>query len=163
MTEYRNHPLSRSGFTLVELLIVVAMIAIMAAIVVPMAVDTSDFQAKAAAETLVAALEHAQTEAIVRQEPVTVTFDVTAETYSLSNASGPLIHPIDKKTYVVGLGPSSDLPEVEIVSANFDGSNTVTFDVLGAPDSAGSVKLQAGTDVYTVDVMAATGLVSIGE
>jgi prepilin-type N-terminal cleavage/methylation domain-containing protein len=163
MTKLRKYRITSPGFTVIELLIVIALISIMAAIVVPMATDTSDFQVKAAAETLVAALEHAQTEAIVRQEPVTVTFDLTAETYSLSNASGPLIHPIDKKTYVVGLGPSSDLPEVVIVSASFGGSNTVTFDVLGAPDAAGTVKLQAGVEVYTVDVMAATGLVSIGE
>ena len=163
MTRFSEQSVADKAFTVIELLIVVALMAIVAAVVVPMATDTSDFQAKAAAESLVAALEHAQTEAIVRQDPVTVTFDTTAETYSLSNASGPLINPIDKKTYVVGLGPSSDLPEVEIVSASFGGSNAVTFDVLGAPDAAGSVKLQAGVDVYTVNVMAATGLVSIDE
>jgi len=155
--------MSVKGFTIIELLIAIALIAILAAIVVPMAVDTSDFQAKAAAESLVAALEHAQTEAIVRQDPVTVTFDLTAETYSLSNASGPLINPIDKKTFVVDLGPSSDLSDVQLTSADFGGNATVTFDVLGAPDEAGAVTLQAGSDVYTVEVTAATGLVTIAD
>ncbi len=161
MTNHRRGHLARiaRGFTLVEILIVVMLVVIVAAVAAPMAVDARDYTAKAMSETLVADMEYAQIEAIVTQTPVTVTFDLDAQTYSLSNASGDLVHPIDKSAYAVGLDPSS----VEITSVDFGGDDAVTFDVLGAPSAAGTVTIQAGTTTYTVSVMAATGLVSIEE
>ena len=165
MTDFGHQclPKADKGFTLVEILISIVLMLILAAVAAPLAVDASDYDARSASEGLAADLEYAQTMAIVNQTPVTISFDLESQSYSLSNASGALVHPIDKSDYVVDLGPSSDLPNVTVGSADFGGDADVTFDVLGAPSAAGAVTIQAGTVIYTVRVLAATGLVSIEE
>jgi len=144
-------------------MIVLLLLAIMAATVVPMALDTSDFQTKAAAERVVADLAYAQNQAIVQQDPVTVTFSPETEIYTLSNASGPLVHPMTGGDYVVDFASSPGTGQVNLASADFDGEAAVTFDVLGAPNEAGSVTVQAGATSLSVSVAAVTGLTAIAE
>ena len=79
----------------------------------------------------------------------------------MSNESGPLIHPITKEAYIVNFDSQKSFDKLDIVSASFGGSATVTFDELGTPDDAGSIILQAGPHVYRVEVAAATGKVTV--
>ena len=63
-----------TGFTLVELVTVLAVVALLAALALPSLSTWFDRRRlEAAASTLVADLQHARMEAIVRQEPVRVT------------------------------------------------------------------------------------------
>lgn len=135
---------------------------IAAAVAIPYAVATSDSQARSAARNLETDLQYAQNYAITHQMPVSVTFDASAESYSLSNASGTLIHPMSKSEYVIQFGPDQQFDDVDIVSAGFgaDGGK-VTFDELGAPESPGTVVIQAGPHVYEVSVKAATGKITL--
>jgi prepilin-type N-terminal cleavage/methylation domain-containing protein len=150
-----------SGFTLVEIIVVIVIMAIAAAVIIPHAIGTSDVQAVSGARILASDLQYAENTAITSQSPVTVTFDVAGESYTLSNASGPLIHPITKGAYVVSFASQRGFDNLDIASASFGGNVMVTFDELGAPDNAGSVTLQAGPHVYRVDVAAATGNVTV--
>ena len=151
------------AFTLLELLVVLVIIAIAAALVVPQAVSGSDLRALSAARTLMADLEYAQSQAVVTQSDITVTFDQAGNSYRLSNQSQPLIHPISKKDYVVDFDSSESLRGVSIAAVNFNGGSTVTFNALGAPDPAGSVDLAAGPHTYRVTVAAVTGRVSVAK
>ena len=151
----------RNGFTLVEILVTVMVLAIAAAMVAPYMSGSGDFQAASAARILASDLQYAQNTAITSQDPVTVTFDPNSESYHLSNASGQLIHPITKSAYVVSFSSREGFDRLDVASASFDGAMTVTFDVLGSPDHPGSVTLQAGPHVYQVDVAAATGNVTV--
>ncbi|MGC9455167.1 MAG: GspH/FimT family pseudopilin [Phycisphaerae bacterium] len=151
----------RHGVTLVELIVVVMILAITAAIVVPHAVRSADMQATSAARMLATDLQYAQDYAITTQSPVTVTFDVTGESYSLSNTSGLLNNPITKTTYQVDFSGQSGFEQVELVSADFGGADSVVFDEVGAPDNGGTVVIQAGEYSYAVSVAAATGRVSV--
>lgn len=148
-----------SGFTLVEMLVVLMVVAIAAAIVLPNAVGSRDMDAIAAARTLSVDLQYAQNHAITYQKPVTVTFTPASETYTLTNQSGALNHPITKSAYTVNLAGQ----EVDLVGANFNNKTVVVFDELGAPDNAGTVTLQAGSYVYRVDVAVATGKISVSQ
>lgn len=152
---------SRSAFSLVELLIVILVIAICAAVVVPMAAGTDDLQVVSAARIVASDLQYAQNAAISSQQPVTVIFTPATETYSLSNASGPLIHPMTKEAWTVNLADQSGFDKVDMASASFGSGASVEFDEMGSPDNAGTVTLQSGAHVYTVSVAAATGKVTV--
>jgi Tfp pilus assembly protein FimT len=143
------------------MLMVMLVLAIVAAVTVPMAVGTSDMQVISAARMISADLQYAQNKAITSQQQVTVSFDISGESYSLSNASGELIHPMTKKAYVVDFRSREGFNSLDIVSANFGGSPSVVFDELGAPDSSGSITLQAGPHVYQISVATATGKVTV--
>ncbi len=149
------------GFTLVELIVVMAILAIAAAIIVPYATGTTDLEVISAARVAASDLQYAQNVAIVSQSPVTVTFAPAENRYSLSNASGPLIDPMTKESYVVDFDTRSGFRQLRMVSASFSGSNSVTFDEMGVPDNAGTVRLQAGSHVCEVGVASATGKVTV--
>ena len=159
----RSRPPSRrpTAFTLVEILVVLVVLAIIAAVVGPYAVGTGDLAAISAARMLACDLQYAQDSAITTQLPVTVTFVASGESYELRNASGVLIHPMSKSAYTVNFSTQRGFGNLDLVSADFGGGPTVTFDELGSPDNGGSVTLQAGPHVYRVDVASATGKVTV--
>jgi len=154
----KNSP--AEAFTLLEILVVVVILAIAAAIVVP-AFSSSSLQAVSAARMITADLQYAQNVAITSQGPVTVTFDPADNSYSLSNASGLLIHPMNKGAYSIDFGSQSGFGQLGIVSASFGGTSAVTFDELGAPDSSGNVAVQAGASAYVINVAGITGRVTV--
>lgn len=157
----RTNVKPRKAFTLVEVLVVVAILAIAGAMIVPYVLDTGDFQAVSAARLIACDLQYAQNAAITFQTPVTVTFDVSGNSYTLSNASGALIHPMTKAAYATDFGATDGFGRLGIVSAAFGGSAAVTFDELGTPDSPGAITLQAGPYSYEVSVAAATGRITV--
>ncbi|MDY7009239.1 MAG: GspH/FimT family protein [Planctomycetota bacterium] len=152
---------SRTGFTLIELIVALVVLAVAAAIIIPYATGTSGFQASAAARMIMSDLEYAQNQAITTQTPVSVTFAVSSNSYTVSNASGTLIHPISKQAYVVDFDTSRGFGNVSMSSANFGGASVVTFDALGAPDNNGTVTVVAGAHTYTVTVAPISGRVTV--
>ena len=157
----RTSRIGPSAFTLIELLVALVILAIIAAMVVPYAAGTSSMQVMAAARRIAVDLEYAQNAAITTQTPITVTFVPASETYRLSNASGVLIHPIDKEDHVVDFGSEDGFDRVSIVSASFNGTEAVTFDSVGTPDNSGAVTLKAGLPTYRIEVSPATGKVTV--
>jgi len=152
---------SSFGFTLVEILVVLVILAIAAAIIVANTTGTEDVRASSAAKMIAMDLEYAQSMAITHQDPVTVTFDPDAESYSLTNASGALTHPTSKSEYATDFTTLDGLENVDIVSASFGGGQAVVFDELGTPDNGGSVTVQVGAHAYQISVSAATGKVTV--
>ncbi len=158
----------RGAYTLAEVLVVVLILGASAAIVVPRAMDDSDVQAKAAARCLAGDLEYARDMAITTARSVTISFNVTGGSYTLStkdpvtNATVTMIHPISHKDYAVTVKAQAGMDRVKIESAfGSTSAATVTFDLTGAPDTSGSITLKAGTRSFKVDVAAATGKVSV--
>lgn len=151
-----------AAFTLAEILVVIFILAIAAALVVPQMTGTSSMAAQSAARMVMADLEYAQNQAIFTQSEITVAFSLSGNSYTVSNASGPLIHPITKKAYVTDFGTSVGLQGVSIESVSFSGAS-VTFDALGAPDNNGSVTVSAGTQAYRVVVAPVIGRVTVEE
>jgi Tfp pilus assembly protein FimT len=156
-----RRPTSAPGaFTLAELIVVLVVVALVAAMVVPYA-TTGDSQAVSSARMAASDLQYAQSLAVTSQLPVTVTYNAAGRSYTLSNQSGTLNHPMTGKPYVVSYGATRGYESVSIVSAAFGAGSTVTFDSTGAPDNAGSVTLRAGASAYRLDVAAATGNVTV--
>lgn len=167
-----NHYL---GFTLVELLIVIVIIAIAALTAIPMMSSAASVQIRSAANMLTADLEYAKSMSISRGQNYSVVFDKTTESYQIFKDQGgtlvPIEHPVKKGfDYKVDFSSDSRLDKVVIDDADFDpdSSNTIKFDYLGSPYNgnntplnSGVINLQAGGTTATVRVEAVTGFISI--
>jgi len=151
----------RDGFTLAELMVVVVIIGLTAGMVIPYASSAGDTAALAGARLMVCDLQYAQNTSITTQAPVTITFNESGNSYTLSNASGTLIHPMTKQAYVVAFASERGFEGLDIVSASFNATASVTFDEFGSPDNAGTITLQAGSQSYVITVAAATGKVTV--
>jgi len=151
------------AFTLLELLVVVVIMAIVGTMVVPFLSGMGTMEAMSAARIISTDLEYAQNVAITTQVPVTVQFNLAADSYDISNASGPLKHPMTNADYLVDLRSQNDFERLDIVSASFAGSQSVTFDELGSPDNGGFVTVQGGPDVYRIDVSPVTGTITVAK
>ncbi len=163
----------RHGFTMIEMVVVMAILAIAAAIVVPMMSSAGTMQLRAAVNMVAADLEYAKSMSISRGQRYSVVFDKNNETYRIVDDSGTTIqHPIKKGTflYVIDFRADSRLSQVDIVDANFDGTDRVSFDYMGSPSNGGSpagplnsgvVMLRAGGATRTINVEPVTGYVSI--
>lgn len=161
-----------SGFTLVELLIVVMILAIIGAVAIPMVSGTGDAQCQAAARTLVSDLEMAQSTALARQVNVALVFSDDHQGYRVVVADGQDLDDYDSlvamdhpatpgQSYEVNLAADMALPDVRVEAASFHGSPYVVFDTFASPEYGGSVILTAGRATLTVSVESITGRVSV--
>jgi type II secretory pathway pseudopilin PulG len=155
---------------MIELVVVIAILAIAAAIVVPMASSAASTQLRAAANMVAADLEYAKSLSISRGQRHSVVFNKTTETYQITDESGTTIsHPVKKGfPYAVDFRADGRLGQVEIFDANFDGTNQVSFDYLGSPFNgngpplnSGVITLRAGGVTRTVTVEPVTGFISV--
>jgi type II secretion system protein H len=178
---YRNRKLRivQNGFTMIELMVVLAIIAIAAAIVVPIASSAGSMQLRAAVTMVAADLEYAKSMSISRGQRYSVVFDASGEKYwivsgDVYTVDNAIAHPLKPQArYVVDFPHDSRLSGVDIASVNFDGASTVSFDYLGIPYSVdvaaspaalvdhGLITLQAGGATRTVRVEAVTGYISV--
>lgn len=147
----------RTGLTLIDLLITTLIIGILAAVAAPKLGSTLDNQrATAAAGRVAADLAYARRYARTNSSDESVSFDGSNHRYSLSTAKH-----LDRPS----LGYSIDLSKYpyrsEIVTADFEGTATVTFNSYGIPSSAGQVTVQSGSVQKTIDLAADTGKATI--
>ena len=160
----RSHRFFDSGFTIVELLIVIMIIGIAAMISVPIMSSGGNIQIRSAANMIAADLEYAKSIAITRQENFSVSFDSNNDFYEVQDTNGVVIlHPVSKRSYRIDFPNDERLSRVGIDVPSF----TVTFDSLGSPSSGGVVNLSlkgsGGGTITQVMIEPVTGFVSISE
>jgi len=155
----------RSGFTVIEILIVVVIIGIAAMMVIPMMTSAASMQIRSAANMIAADLEYAKSMAISRGQDFSVVFNKAEESYRIENQDGDVIaHPVKKGfNYEVNFSTDSRLDKVDIADVDFDTTSKVKFDCLGSPDNGGDITLQAGGVSMTVRVEPVTGFISIAD
>ncbi len=160
-----------SGFTMIEILVVVVIIGIAAMLVVPMMSAAASMQIRSAAKMIAADLEYAKSMAISRQKIYAVVFDDSAESYQIEDPNGIIAHPVRKGfQYVVNFSNDSRLDKVDIANVDFDSTSKVKFDYLGSPKNgsgtdlnSGVITLQAGGTSITINVEPVTGFISISD
>ncbi|MGA2229352.1 MAG: GspH/FimT family pseudopilin [Tepidisphaeraceae bacterium] len=167
---------ARRGFTLIEIMCVIVIMAIAAAIVFAGLSNQYDLQAESAARQVLADMTFAQNYAIATQQDVYVTF--SGNTYSLCSALSPvttLTNPITQSAYSNTLGTGA-LPNTGLGTVNFGGTAVagttyMYFDELGSPWSCnatggspaalpaggGTIQITAGQEAVTITIQMDTG------
>lgn len=163
-----------TGFTFIEILIVIVIIGIAAMIAVPMISSSASMQIRSAANMIAADLEYAKSMAISRGQNYSVVFNPGGNSYQIQDQSGVIGHPVKKGSpYTVNFSTDSRLSQVGIVDAIFNpnSSPTIMFDYIGSPKNGeglyligeGVITLQAGGITKKVHVEPVTGYVSIAD
>jgi prepilin-type N-terminal cleavage/methylation domain-containing protein len=161
-----NHR-ARGGFTLIEILCVVFIFSIAAAIVIAGIGSQGDLQAQSAAREVMADLLYAQNQAIATQQNVYVYFNTAGKTYYLYKPWGTtLTNPISEHAYSTSWSAAS----WTVSSVNFGGSPAVYFDSLGEPwscdntgsngallSSTGTVQITSDGKSMTISIQPSTG------
>jgi type II secretion system protein H len=131
---------TQRAFTLVEVMTVVVILGIAAALIVPQIGTRDDLDVAAAARSVMADLLYAQNRAISTQKKHYVEFSSTGYTVLTQDSdTSPLYtitNPTTQNSYVVTLGAvNTTFQNVKIAAVNFDNSPNlaIQFDSLGAP------------------------------
>ena len=164
--------IKNSGFTLIEILIVVMIIAIAAMITTPMVTSATSVQIHSAANVIAADLEYTKSMAIGKGMDFAVVFDKENESYRVCDDSGETIkNPLTKELYEVKFSSDVRLDKVDIVDVDFDGTEKIRFDYMGNPkigedtdlQAQGVINLCAGETEITIEVEPVTGFILISD
>ncbi len=136
---------NRKGYTILELIIVIVIAGIMAAVAIPKIGNVSKVDVYTAARIIKSDIRYAQQRAMSKFKTTTITFDANQDTYHITDTGGASI---DKSL------PSSS-------GAQFDATYTIVFDSTGAPDAANTVVIRSGDQAESILVSGATGKASI--
>lgn len=163
----------QSGFTLAEILMVVVILAIAAAIIVPAMADTEEFILNSAAIDLNNALTYAQTQSIATGKIHRVVFSsddqtVTIQIQNNDLSYGTIKHPITKQDYQMSFGQSSSYLGIAMGSIDFDAGDYLLYDGMARPYSDVGVDLADGSVELTgkelsrkITVQPVTGKITI--
>jgi prepilin-type N-terminal cleavage/methylation domain-containing protein len=142
---------ARRAFSMIELVIVILIMSIFSAVAAPKFLDSLLFHhVESAVRRVKADIDYARQRARLTSTTQTVTF--TGSTYTVS---GMKSLDLNSSTYTVNLTRTPY--SLDSATANFGGSQVLTFDGYGTPTSGGTVVLTAKAHHCTITVDGVTG------
>lgn len=157
------------GYTLIEVLIVVVVLGIAAAVSAPAFKQTGVLQVQSALRTVVSDITELQSDALAMQQGRAIVFDVAKNSYTICRVPGTSVDTVidGMDTRVIG---GSLYGNAIIKNVNFNNSQTLIFDELGAPVASagsntpaadGSLEIIGSGQTYKITVQGYTGRVTV--
>lgn len=164
---------SARGYTLIEMLIVVTILGIAAALVVPAMGDAGVLRVQSAVRQVVSDINYVQSEAIAHQEPKAILFYPSENRYVLLDMPGGTVD-ASRYAFQNTRFTTSGMGDARIASAAFTNSfsnvNLLIFDEQGMPvlsagsgtaPTNGTVQINGSGQTFTITVEGYTGRVSV--
>lgn len=149
-----------SGFTLVEVLIVMVVGLILAGVMVPSVSSLGDQRVAADVQVLAADLELVQARGIATGQLHRVLFDLQSSTYRIESPPGSILdEPLTKRPWVRVLSSASSQGS-QIVALELGGDNALILGASGLPDSSVRVSMEVGAFQASVEMSDVTGEVT---
>ena len=169
--KYQRISGKHGAFTFLEVMIVLAILAIAVVLAIPMFSQTNITKLQGAARLLQADLGFAQIESISHgDDPRVMVFDTGNNRYHIAASSDPttpIINPTGGAPYVLqfGLGRATGMDGVTISSLSVGGDDQLQFGIYGELDQAtpATMTLSSGGRSVTITVDADTGDTSVSE
>jgi len=158
------------GFTFIEVMIVVATLAIIATLVLPMVTSTETARLRAAARLLVADIEYAQIESMAHgDDPRILVLDAANDAYRIATVSAPdvpITSSLGSTPYetVFGADRAACLTGVTISGFSLDGDDRLGFGRYGSLDqlTPATITLACGGRTITITIDTDTGEATVG-
>jgi prepilin-type N-terminal cleavage/methylation domain-containing protein len=164
----------RRAYTLVEMLIVVAILGIASAIVIPSVGQAGTLRGQSSVRAVVADLAFAQSDAMAFQSGRAVVFDVEENRYVVCAVNGASVDPETDALYdqsrvggIMGIDLDDELfGQARLESVDIDGGTMLVFDEMGAPvnaplsnspSSGGIITIVCEDQRYTIVIDGFTG------
>ena len=148
---------STRGFTLIELVVVVLIMALLAAIVMPSGSMSDKRKLDTVQVALQDAINHARALAYHKGEPYGVKFHVVNQWFSVVNRMAtPVEDPLSHGPYIVYLTHPGMPGNVSVESAQFNGRLTAAFNEKGILQYGGEVVIRAGGSTRRLLINSAT-------
>jgi len=161
------------GFTLVELVAIMVVLAVMAGVALPTLGNLTSTRAGMAARQLLRDFTHARQRALATGTTCWITIDMTAQSWTLLR-DDPANPGLDDAIVLTDAGTGKDFVTfigtaeylgVDITACDFDGSVSTGFDWMGKPlDANGADLASEGTVTLTgghqITVNAGTGMIT---
>lgn len=163
---------TRTGLTLLEVIIVLAVIMLVAFLVVPLRSRAAEVRLRSAASVIVSDLEYIKNLAINSRQYYSMIFDYDDQSfmYKVCNSEGIIEHPLRTGLpFEVHFSQDRRLRRI-LTKADFDSTQIITFDYLGSPYSgigtltpllSGQIFMQVGELKLAVYVEPVTGYISV--
>jgi type II secretory pathway pseudopilin PulG len=173
---------SDRAYTLLEVLVMVAVLGLAAAMVVPSMNSTNVLKIQASVRAVVADLTFAQSDALAFQQRRAIVFDLADNSFRVVEVTGATLDPINdvlldptRRDGIMEIDFDEDtaFEGTTILSADFDGDTVLIYDELGGPvqtltgdtpSIGGTVRLSgSGGRIFDISVEAYTGRVTVTE
>ena len=157
------------AYTLIELLIVILVLGIAAALIVPSMGGTGSLRVQAAVRTIVADLTETQSDALAFQKGRAIVFDPDTNSYSMVDVNGAELdveNDLIRRTVIQG----AEFGDARIASVDCDDDTTLVYDEMGSPvqepmgsDPAanGKIVVQGSGQEFTITIEAYTGRITV--
>lgn len=165
----RSGPFAARAYTLIEILVVVVVLGICAAVAIPSMSSASVLRAQAAVRTLVSDITYAQSDALAFQVGRAILFDQANNSWKICEVRSTIIDPQTDLIYASQLR-GTDFGDSRISAVNFGGSSQLYFDEMGGPVTAplgsspapnGYIEISGSGETYRVTVEGFTGRVTV--
>lgn len=148
----KRQSLGQSGFTLIELIMVIVLLGVLAVFAAPRMFNSGDFYARGFHDETLALLRYAQKTAIAKRRMVCATFTPNTLVLTMEN---PTLTTTPAICNVNVVGPRGENPATVRVTAGsgvtYSRATTFIFDGLGQPVSAAREALTTGTNVQVAN------------